>query len=104
VKVIRKVLIALLLLIFFADLGTVLFLNVSYSSHLPQDSDEKAGRIYRMNVNHGFVVYGTKQEFQRLNLTEKFLPLAAICGLIAGILNFKYGDFPPLKPVYPRKF
>jgi len=103
VKVVRKVLIVLFLLIFFADLGTVLILNVSYSSHLPKASDEKAGRIYRMNANR-FIVYETKQEFQRLTVTEKFLPLAAICGLIAGILNFKYGDFPPLKPTYPRKF
>jgi hypothetical protein len=45
-----------------------------------------------------FIVYGTKQEFQCLSVAEKFLPLAGVGGLIAGILNFKYGDFSPLKP------
>jgi len=95
--IIRKTLIVLLLSIFFAELGTVIFLNISYSSHLPGVPNEQSGRIYRMSVNHGFVVYGTKQESQRLNIAEKYLPLAGICALIAGILNFKYGDFPPTR-------
>jgi hypothetical protein len=101
VKAIRKTFIVLLLVIFFADLGSLFFFNVFYSTHLSRVPDEKTGRIYQMNANR-FTVYGTKQEFQRLNLTEKFLPFAVICGLFAGILNLKYGDFPPLKPV-PRK-
>ncbi|HXR46668.1 MAG TPA: hypothetical protein VN784_04440 [Candidatus Limnocylindrales bacterium] len=89
---IRKIIITLLLSIFIAELSAVLFLNVSYSHHLPKAPDEKTGRIYRVNANR-FIVYGTKQEFQRLNIAEKYLPFAAICGLIAGILNFKYKDF-----------
>jgi hypothetical protein len=91
VKATRKNLIVLLLSIFIAELGTVFFLNVSYS-HLPGAPDEQAGRIYRMDANR-FIVYGTKQEFQRLSVAEKCFPFAGICGLIAGILNFKYRAF-----------
>lgn len=89
---IRKTLIVLLLSIFIAEFGIVFFLNVFYSSHLPGAPDKQAGRIYQMNANR-FTVYGTKQEFQRLSVAEKCLPFAGICGLIAGILNFKYRDF-----------
>jgi hypothetical protein len=91
---IRKILIVLLLSIFLVEFGTDFFLNAYYSSHLPGVPDEKAARIYRMNANR-FTVYGMKQEFQCLSVAEKYLPLAGICGLIAGILNFKYGNFPP---------
>jgi hypothetical protein len=92
--IIRKTLIVLLGSIFIAGLGTVLFLNAFYSSHLPGAPDKEAGRIYQMNANR-FTVYGTKQEFQRLSVAEKWLPFAGICGLIAGVLNFKYRDFSP---------
>jgi hypothetical protein len=97
VRAIRKTFIALLLLIFVAEFCTVFYLNTFYSSHLPGAPDEKTGRIYRMNANR-FNVYGTEQEFQRLSVAEKFLPIAGVCGLLAGILNFKYGDFRSLKP------
>ncbi len=100
---IRKTLIVLLLTIFLVEFGTAFFLSVYYSSHLPGMPDEKSARIYKMDANR-FTVYGTKQEFQRLTVAEKYLPLAGICGLIAGILNFKYGDFPPtVTSIYRKK-
>lgn len=91
---IRKILIILLLTIFLVEFGMTFFLSVYYSSHLPGVPNEEVARVYRMNANR-FTVYGTKQEFQRLSTAEKYLPVAGICGLIAGILNLKYGDFPP---------
>ena len=99
---IRKCLIVLLCSIFIAGLGAALFLNMFYSSHLPGVPDEKAGRVYRMNANR-FIVYGTKQEFQRLRVAETCLPIAGICGVIAGILNFKYRVFSPPRSIYPGK-
>jgi hypothetical protein len=101
---IRKTLIVLLVFIFFAALGTVSFLNVYYSSHLPEAPNIQTGRIYRMSVNHGFIVYGTKQEFQRLSVAEKCLPFAGIGAFIAGLLNAKFGDFSPITSKNPRKW
>jgi len=97
---IRKVLIVLLCFVFFAGLGTVVSVHFYYSSHLPRVPNEQSGHIYKMTVNHGFIVYGTERESQLLNLAEKSFPLSCICGLIAGVLNFKYRDFstPGSKP------
>jgi hypothetical protein len=106
--IIRKTIIVLLLSIYLAEFGTVMFLNTYYSSHLPSVPDEGSGRIYRMSADR-FIVYGTKEEFQRLSLAVECLPLAAIGALIAGILNYKYGDFPSneyfpaAKTLYRRK-
>ncbi len=100
---IRKILIVLLLTIFLVEFGTAFSLSVYYSSHLPGVPDEKIARVYRMNANR-FTVYGTRQEFKRLNTAEKYLPVAGICGLIAGILNFIYRDFPPpVTSIFRRK-
>jgi hypothetical protein len=90
---IRKITIVLFCFIFLVELGALIGLEIYYSSDLPRIPNEQAGRVYQMTVNHGFVVYGTKQEFQLLSVTKKCIPLGAICGLIAGILNFKYRDF-----------
>lgn len=104
---IRKTIIVLLASVSFAGLGAAIFFNVNYSS-LPTTPDVRAGRIYRMNANR-FIVYGTKEEFRRISLAEKCFPYALICGLIAGILNTKYGDFPAneyfpaAKALYRRK-
>jgi hypothetical protein len=94
---IRKITIILFCFIFLVGLGTVISLELYYSSHLPRVPDGQTGRVNQMTVNHGFVVYGTKREFQLLRVTKEGLPLVCICGLIAGILNFKYRDFTPPK-------
>lgn len=90
---IRKITVILFCFIFLVELGALIGLEIYYSSDLPRIPNEQAGRVYQMTVNHGFVVYGTKQEFQLLRVTRKCIPLGGICGLIAGILNFKYRDF-----------
>jgi hypothetical protein len=90
---IRKILIILLCLVFLMGLGTVISIHLYYSSRLPRVPNEQDGHIYRMVVNHGFIVYGTEQEYRFLGIAEKTLALSCICGLIAGILNFKYEDF-----------
>jgi len=74
-------------------LGTVIGTHLYYSSRLPRVPNEQDGHIYRMVVNHGFIVYGTEQEYRLLGIAEKIFPLSCICGMVAGILNFKYGDF-----------
>ena len=96
-KAFRKFLIAILLFAFFSDFVAVFTLYTFYASHLPKVQNQSTGQIYEINDNHGIIVYGTKQEFQRLNVLEKLIPLVAIGFLIAVILTYKYGDFPSLK-------
>ncbi len=92
---IRKTAIVLLCLVFFTGLGTVIFLELYYASHLPQAPEVRVGRVHQVTVNHGFVVYATSAQLHLLRAARRCLPIACLCGLIAGLLNFKYGDFPP---------
>ncbi|MES1181047.1 MAG: hypothetical protein ABUL66_04205 [Verrucomicrobiota bacterium] len=69
------------------------WLHVSYSSNLPKMPDEKTGRIYRMVVNHGFVVYGSEREVRVLRNVENFQPIAIVCFLIVVTTGFLSGDF-----------
>ena len=101
---IRKITIILLCGITLAVLVTAGGMELYYSGYLPPMPDVQKGRIYRMVVQHGFIVYGTKQEFQRLRIVrDYFLLVAIICGGTAGVLNVIYGDFPASVSMNRRK-
>ncbi len=78
---------------FFVGLAAVICLEIYYSSNLPRAADKQRGAVYQMTVNHGFIVYATKGEFELLKTAREFLPIACICGLAAGVLNFKFKVF-----------
>jgi hypothetical protein len=88
-----KLVIVLLCFLFLLGLSTVICLELYYSSNLPRVADKQEGFVYQMVVNHGFIVYGTKGEFRLLGVAREWLPVACICGLAAGVLNFKYKAF-----------
>jgi hypothetical protein len=48
-----------------------------------------------MTANHGYVVYGTLHEFKLLGDARVAFDVGAVLTFIAGLLNVKYGDFPP---------
>jgi hypothetical protein len=89
----RKVIYALLLGCFLMQLIAAVWLHLSYSSNLPKTPDEKTGRIYRMVVNHGFVVYGSEREVRILRNVENFQPIAIMCFLIVMTVGLVSGDF-----------
>jgi hypothetical protein len=75
----------------------VIWMEVSYSNELPKEPNEKNGYTYRMVVNHGFVVYGSKRECQNLKEAKTSLSIAAICFLVTALVGISRGDI-PLKP------
>jgi hypothetical protein len=85
----------LFMVAFMLSLVFVVKVEISYSSSLPGAPDQSLGRIYRMTVNHGYIVYGTLREFKLLNLATDSFEIGMLLALIAGLLNVKYGDFPP---------
>jgi hypothetical protein len=89
----RKIIIALFLGCFATSVIASVWLDLSYSSNLPTIPDEKSGHIYRMVVNHGFVVYASEQEFRIYRWVENSQPFAIVCFFIAVIIGWKYGDF-----------
>jgi hypothetical protein len=89
----RKILYALLLGCFILWVIAFAWLHLSYSSNLPTTPDEKSGHIYRMVVNHGFVVYGSEREFRILRWVENSQTYAIVCFLTAAIVGLRSGDF-----------
>jgi len=91
-KKLRKIIYGLLLGCFALSVIASVWLHLSYSSNLPTIPDEKSGHIYRMVVNHGFVVYGTEREFRVLRWVEYSQPFAILCFLIVFIVGLRTGD------------
>jgi len=71
---------------------TFTVLHLCYSSNLPSVPDEKTGHIYRMVLNHGFVVYGTMREFRILTWVENSQFLLITCCFIVLIMGLRTGD------------
>lgn len=91
-KKLRKIIYALLLGYCASWVIAFTWLHLSYSSNLSTVPDEKSGHIYRMVVNHGFVVYGSEREYRILRWVENSQPFALVCGLITFIVGLRYGD------------
>lgn len=91
-KKLRKIIYGLLLGCFLSWVIVSVCLHLSYSSNLPTISDDKSGHIYRMVVNHGFVVYGTEREFRILGWVENSQPFAMLCFAVVFIVGLLTGD------------
>jgi predicted MPP superfamily phosphohydrolase len=89
----RKIIYALLLGCFAMWVIAFAWFHVSYSSNFPKMPDEKTGRIYRMVVNHGFVVYGSEREVRVLRNVENSQPIAIVCFLVVFTVGLLSGDF-----------
>jgi hypothetical protein len=91
-KLLRKILYALLLGCFALELVALIWVHLSYSSNLPTVPDEKGGHINRIVVNHGQVVYGTDREFRILRWVENLQPFAIVCFVMFLIVGLRSGD------------
>jgi hypothetical protein len=74
----KKVLIVLAASICFFTVGGGVYIDVHYSAVMPGSPQPSTGRIYRMVVNHGYVVYVNKRELEWADFFEK---LTDICGV-----------------------
>lgn len=61
----RKVVVGVLTMAFAASMLWAIFIHLSYDHKMPQAPQPDTGRVYRMTVNHGDVVYVTKGELDR---------------------------------------
>ena len=89
----RKTILALLLGGFSAWVIAFAWIHLSYCEKLPSTPDEKAGRIYRMVVNHGFVRYGSERELHILKTVEDSQPIVILLFLLALVLGMSWGIF-----------
>jgi hypothetical protein len=61
----KKLLAYSLLAGFAACVGWQVWIHIDYAATMPAAPEPTSGRIYRLVVNHGTVVYVNKQEFTR---------------------------------------
>ena len=78
---------------FLACLGAFVFIHLYYYEMLPSAPDERAGRTFKMEVNHGFVRYGSGGELRAFRVVEEVFPFGAFPLLAAGVLGLKWGIF-----------
>jgi hypothetical protein len=88
----RKCIYALLVGVFLMHFIALFWLHISYASNLPDAPDAKAGRIYRVKVNHGFVRYGTEREIRTLRWVENTQPFVIVGMLMVAIVGLRCGD------------
>jgi hypothetical protein len=75
-------------------LATSVFIHLYYYETLPSAPDERGGRTFKMEVNHGFVRYGSGGELRAFHLVQDVLfPVGFFPFLAAGALGLKWGIF-----------
>jgi hypothetical protein len=82
----------LLIIVFCAGLLAGVYIHLSYAASMPRIPDPITGRVIRITVNHGTVVYVTRQEFERAEWvfgTGAYLTFAA--GLLLAFVSVYWG-------------
>jgi hypothetical protein len=88
----RKTVLGILVGSFLACLAATMFIHLYYYETLPSAPDERAGRTFKMEVNHGFVRYGAGGELRTFHLIKDVVfPLGCFPFLAAAALGLKWG-------------
>ena len=84
---------------FVASLGLAMSTEINYSIVMPKAPDPATGRVHRLVVNHGYVIFVNDDERRYKSETE-YLFLAGICAMMVAIyLNVTYDVFPAIRPI-----
>jgi len=81
----RKIINSLLAGIFLFTVAAGIYIHIHYAYTMPQSPQPQTGRVYRIMVKHGTVVYVSKQEFDRANFVfHGLFDVGVVCfGLLA---------------------
>ncbi len=91
---VRRILVIFLATTFLFTVAANIYIHIHYSDVMPESPQAQTGRIYRLVVNHGYVVYVNKQELDRANFVfyDLFGAGAACFGLL-GLLRLRFKKF-----------
>lgn len=64
-RILTRTLFALLAVVFMGAILWGVYIHLHYAYDMPNSPQPETGRVYRITVNHGFVVYVTKHDFER---------------------------------------
>jgi hypothetical protein len=82
----RKLVISVLVAMMMASFMWPVYLDHTYAYTMPTSPRPDQGRIYRMVVNHGSVIYVNEKEFRQADLVfHKISLIGIVCLGLAGI-------------------
>jgi cell division protein YceG involved in septum cleavage len=80
---VKRIIVVALVSIFFASLLIHVGIEISYASNKPQSPQPESGRVVRITINHGSVVYVSNEELERLHSVQT----AAVCTMLASFIG-----------------
>jgi hypothetical protein len=89
----KRVALISLMSIFFFSLVTHVGIELSYASYKPQSPQVETGRVNRITINHGSVVYVSQKELRRFKSVQTAALGAMLVSFIGiGILKLSVKD------------
>ena len=85
-----KITIAVLVACFYGIIIYSARIHLDYDAYLPREPDTKAGRTYKMTVQHGDIRYGNIEEFQAYNISNKLWVPALVIFLSIAVIHIFY--------------
>jgi hypothetical protein len=82
-KLARQTLIVLLVCGVFSSIGAVTYIHLSYGASMPRAPQPENGRIHRLSVNHGTLVYVNQHELDRANFVLHDISIFGMCSVLA---------------------
>jgi len=79
----KRIIVVVLLSIFFISLFAHVGIELSYASNKPPSPQTETGRVFRITINHGSTVYVSQEELQRLHSVQT----AAVCAMLASFIG-----------------
>ena len=90
---VRKFVIGLLIAVFCAGLFSNVFIHLSYWSNMPRTPDPARGRVLLIKVNHGTMVYVSRQELDRARFVFGFGSYVTIgAGILLAFVRIYWDD------------
>jgi len=90
----RRALAIFLAVIFLVAAAAGIYIHIHYSDVMPHSPQPQTGRVYRMVVNHGTVIYVNKQELDRADTLKGFLSCSLLAPLSSGFSPLQSSDEP----------
>lgn len=89
----RRVLVIFLTVLFFFSLAANVYIDLDYAYTMPGAPQPKTGRVYRITVDHGSVVFVNKQELAWANFVfHDLFNVATVCFILIFVLTVDFRE------------
>jgi ammonia channel protein AmtB len=89
----KRMILVTLGLIFSLAVLSIVYIHLSYGIKMPREPQPQAGRIFQISVNHGTLVYVTKEELDRAKFVFRSMPYVGLfCFAAFGLITIYIKD------------